>query len=84
MSVLFMQYVLPFLALAAIIAVVALRISRLGGPVQLFLAFILITFGPSLLYALITDDSSGTLFVISILVAIVVSGLLLFKLYRKR
>lgn len=84
MSALFTQYILPFLALAAIVTIVALRISWLGGPVQLFLAFFLITFGPSLLYALIADDSSGALFIISMLVAILITGLLAFKLYRNR
>lgn len=79
-----MQYVLPFLALAAIVTVVALRISWLGGPPQLFLAFFLTAFGPSLLFALVTDESSGALFIISTLAAIVVTGLLAFKLHRNR
>lgn len=84
MSDLFTQYILPFLALAAVVTIVALRISWLGGPAQLFLVFFFTAFGPSLLYALIADDSSGALFVMSTLTACVITGLLAFKLYRNK
>lgn len=84
MLALFLQYVLPFLMLILIVAVIALRIYWRGGPASLFIVFFLITFGPSLLYALIADDSSGMLFGISIVAALVVTGLLALRLYRKK
>ena len=80
---LFMQYILPFLMGILLVGAVALRIHWNGGPALLFIAFFLLAFGPSLLYALIADDSSGVLFGISTVVALVVTGLLALCFYRK-
>lgn len=83
MLALFLQYVLPFLMLALIVAAATLRIHWSGGPAPLLLAFFLIAFGPSLLYALIADDSSSTLFGVSMVTALIVTGVLALRFYRK-
>ena len=84
MLVLLMQYVLPFLVLILIVAAVALRIHWSGGPALLLIVFFLVAFGPSLLYALIADDSNGALFGVSIIAALISTGLLALRLYRKK
>jgi hypothetical protein len=84
MAILFTQYILPLLALVAIMGLIALRIHWRGGPVMLFIAFAIIAFGPSLLYALIADDSSGTLFFISLITSLVVVFILWLKFYRDK
>ena len=81
---LLLQYLLPFLALSSIFVAVALRLRWNGGPALLFIVFFLTAFGPSLLYALLADDSSGDLFGISIAAAVIVTGLLALRLYSKR
>jgi len=68
------QYLLPFLALAVLMALIALRIHWRGGPAILFLIFIAIAFGPSLVYALIADASSTALFGGSLIAALAVTG----------
>jgi hypothetical protein len=79
---LFTSYVLPFLAGVAVVGALALRIHWRGGPAGLFVVFFIILFGPSLAYALIADESSGTLFMLSMLAALAATGILWLKLYR--
>ena len=83
MITLFTQYILPFLAFVGLFVIIGLKIHWRGGPALLFAVFIIIVFGPSIVYALIADDSSGTLFGISIITALIVSFILWLKFYRK-
>lgn len=80
---LFFDYILPFLMLVLLVLAVAIRISCLGGPAVLFVVFFAIAFGPSLIYALVADASSGLLFGISFIGAAAVTALLALKFYKK-
>lgn len=80
----FAGYILPFLALVSVYAVISYRIHSRGGPARLFIIFSLIAFGPSLLYALIADDSSTVLFFMSVITAIIVIIILWLKFYRSK
>jgi hypothetical protein len=82
MALLFVQYILPFLVLVLLITAIALRIHWWGGPVFLFIIFFGILFGPSLIYALIADDSSGTLFLLSLIAALATVFMLWLKFYK--
>jgi hypothetical protein len=62
---------------------IGLKIHWWGGPALLFGVFILISFGPSLLYALVADNSSLTLFSLSVIVALIVIFILWMKFYKK-
>jgi hypothetical protein len=79
---LFFSYVLPFVIGVAMLGVLALRIHWGGGPAGLSIIFFVILFGPSLAYALISDESDGTLFAVSLIAAVATTGLLWAKLYR--
>ena len=83
MITLFTQYILPFLAFVGLFVAIGLKIHWRGGPALLFIVFFIIVFGPSLLYALIADDSSGTLFSISLVTALIITFLLWLKFYKK-
>ena len=80
---LFTVYILPFLVFGIFVAAVALRVHWFGGPGMMALVFFALAFGPSLLYALITDASSLALFMGSLVVALVVVGFMFFR-YQKR
>ena len=71
---------------ASIVTYAALRVHWLGGPGSLVIILFLLAFGPSLIYALIEDDSSNALFFISTLIAIGVVLFLWAKLpmYRQK
>lgn len=84
MSDILRQYLFPFLMLALIFAYLALRFRANRELGCVVITFLLITFAPNLLYALIADNSSGLLFLLSIAAAAVVAGLMLLQLYRKR
>ena len=73
---LFLGYLLPFLMLSAIVAVVLLRMQWRGGPTFLTAVFFLMTLGPSLLFSLFSDDSSTELFVGSMIAAFVTVGVM--------
>ena len=79
METLIMQYLLPLAMLGLILLVVSLRIRSYGGPVAKFLRFFALFFGPSLIYAAVEDDSSGTLLLASLVCALVVEGVILWK-----
>ncbi|MDR1085321.1 MAG: hypothetical protein LBP22_10825 [Deltaproteobacteria bacterium] len=72
MILIFTQYVLPFLAFVSVWGYIALRIHCLGGPAMPVITFADILFGPSLLYALIADDSNTILVIRSLITALVV------------
>lgn len=55
----------------------------MGGPARLFLCFFLLLFVPSLVYAAITDESSGELFGASLILACVCTAFLAWKGHRK-
>ena len=78
---LFTGYILPFLAFAILVAALALRVHWLGGPGMMVVVFLAVAFGPSLLYAVIADDSNINLFTGSLLAALAVTG---FMIYRRR
>ena len=84
MIILFMQYILPFLMFALILSAAALRTHWGGGSAMLLIVFFLVAFGPSLLYALIADDSSGVLFGVSIAAAFLAVALFVKGFYRKK
>ena len=84
MASIFAGYIMPFLVGVAIYSVIAYRIHSRGGPARLFIIFSLIGFGPSLLYALIADDSDTMLFVISVVAAIISVLILWLKFYRNK
>ena len=65
--------------LGLVMLIVSLRIRAYGGPVAKFLRFFALAFGPSLIYAAVADDSSGTLFLASLACAGVVEGTILWK-----
>jgi hypothetical protein len=83
MAVLFV-YILPFLAFTGLFTIIALRIHWRGGPAALLIVFFGITFGPSLIYAIIADESSGALFGLSLVTALIVIFLLWLKFYRMK
>lgn len=78
------SYILPTIALAALVLAVSLRIKWLGGPATIFLAFFGITFAPSLLYALIADESNSILFLVSMLAGLAVAGILAIKHFKRK
>lgn len=78
------QYLFPFIMLALIFAYIALRFRSNRELGCIVITFLLITFAPNLLYALIADNSSGLLFLLSIVAAIIVAGIMFFQIYRKR
>jgi 4-amino-4-deoxy-L-arabinose transferase-like glycosyltransferase len=84
MASLFIGYILPFLCLGLLLTAVALRIHWRGGPAALAVIFFIVLFGPSLVYAIIADDSSGALFGFSLITALAVVGIMYFKLYRQK
>lgn len=43
-----------------------------SAPVKIVIGFFLVTFAPSLLYALVHGKSSGTLFAVSLLLALII------------
>jgi hypothetical protein len=82
MVTLFVQYIVPFLLLVSLMAIMALKIRWLGGPAILFIIFFLILLGPSLLYALIADNSNWMLFMFSFITALIVIFILWLKFYK--
>jgi Na+/proline symporter len=83
MILIFTQYVVPFLAFVFVWGYIALRIHWQGGPAMLVIIFAGILFGPSLLYALIADDSNTALFIISLITALIVVFIVWTKFYHK-
>jgi hypothetical protein len=81
---LFTQYILPFLAFFGLCAVIALRIHWRGGPAALAVVFFVVLFAPSLLYALIADNSSGALFAVSLVAALAAVGVLWWIFYKNK
>ena len=84
MASIFAGYIIPFLIGIAIYSVIAYRIHSWGGPARLFIIFFLVAFGPSLLYALVADDSNTVLFVMSVISSIIVILILWLKFYRNK
>ncbi len=82
-SHLFMNYILPFLMLVMILAYAAMKVQAYGGPGILAVIFFTVLFGPSLLYALIADDSSSGLFMGSLIMALAVVAILAFFQSKK-
>ena len=80
---LFLGYILPFLVFGIFVAALALRVHWFGGPGMMLLVFFALAMGPSLLYALFTDESSTDLFLGSLIVALAVVGFMFYR-YRKR
>ncbi len=80
---LFVEYILPFIMLLLAIIYAALKVQSMGGPGIIVAVFFVLLFGPSLSYALIANDSSGMLFLASLSVALVASGVLALVMYRK-
>jgi hypothetical protein len=83
MVLIFTQYILPFLVFVSVWGYIAWRIHWYGGPAMLVIIFAGILFGPSLLYALIADDSNTALFTISLITALIVVFIAWLKFYHK-
>lgn len=77
-------FILPFIFLVLIIFALAYKVYRGGGPTLLVLCFMIITLGPNLIYALVRDESSGILFLCSLMLAFLVTGGLRLYMHRKR
>jgi hypothetical protein len=80
----FAGYIVPFIVFVAIWGLIALRIHWRGGPAMLVIVFTGILFGPSVLYALIADDSNFILFLMSLVTALIVIFILWLKFYRNK
>lgn len=84
MANLLTSYLLPFLLLGLGFFYIAAKVRANGGPAGLVITFLLILMGPNLAYTLIADDSSTALFGISLLAAVIVTGILAVLQFRKR
>lgn len=76
MGDIFTGYILPFLMLCIVVGSVYMKVRNGGGPAGMVLRFFLVAFGPSLVYALVADESSSALFGISLLAALISEGIL--------
>jgi hypothetical protein len=72
-----------FLMFGLIVTYLALKVHWMGGPASIAIVFLLVSFGPSLVYAVITDDSSMGLFSGSVLLAFAIAGLMIWLRRRK-
>ncbi len=83
-----LNYILPAFMLLTVIAVIYFKIRAYSNgdkrPANIFLVFFLIAFGPSLIFAIIHDDSNSALFGGSVLIALIVSGILVYRMLKKK
>ena len=76
MAGIFTSYILPFLMLCIVLGSVYMKIRNGGGPAGMVLRFFIVAFGPSLVYALVADESGSALFGISLMAALISEGVL--------